>query len=350
MTGRLRYTAQEGIIVIDDTKVTGVNMSSTTLVVKSENNKSVNVTVQFSVRDCLPGEVNKRGDECDPCDRGTYSFNIHGHCLPCETHAECYGNATLVPADGYWHSTPFSPIMNRCVRSTACKYTERTQRLIQYSANSTRLKAKWDEIQSMLAETHPDTRMPMNFSDYPQCVEGYDGPLCGSCLQHFGRSFSGECKSCPSTVKYTRLFTVLSVLWTFVVIGINCVVTLLSTRMRIELARLEARKDAVQHRPAFKRSPPVTENMVREMHALQGRTGVIAMISIGRMHHSYMHCACSQWDDRRDRPIRSRVQRPSETEPRCRCAVDGDAQDPDQLPSDHEHRSRTASRLEICPF
>jgi hypothetical protein len=43
----------------------------------------------------------KSGDSCTAC------------CLTCPTHASCPGGALLVPAAGYWHSSPTSMVMHR---------------------------------------------------------------------------------------------------------------------------------------------------------------------------------------------------------------------------------------------
>lgn len=35
-------------------------------------------------------------------------------CKPCPQHAKCIGLGVIIPVDGYWHSAPHSPLMQRC--------------------------------------------------------------------------------------------------------------------------------------------------------------------------------------------------------------------------------------------
>lgn len=47
-----------------------------------------------------------------------------GACLNCPAHAVCPSGPVLLPAPGYWHSSPNSPLVLRCPNSDACTYDD----------------------------------------------------------------------------------------------------------------------------------------------------------------------------------------------------------------------------------
>jgi hypothetical protein len=74
---------------------------------------SVNFTVH--IRGCHVGEVtDKEGDVCEPCGGGTFSLNPANHtCDNCPADATCPGGSVIVPMEGFWHSSNFSPQIHR---------------------------------------------------------------------------------------------------------------------------------------------------------------------------------------------------------------------------------------------
>ena len=91
------------------------------------------------------------------------------------THA---GNATFVPADGYWHSAANSTQLHSCPRSSACTYSagrSRTQALLTCQENwyslYTNSSIPSDELARAQAAL-PCQLWNIN-SAYPQCVSHF---------------------------------------------------------------------------------------------------------------------------------------------------------------------------------
>ena len=271
--GRVRYKAREGIASINDTKAWGISRNST-LTIVSESDHSIKATLQLTTRECHPGEI-APAEVCDSCPVDQYSFSpSHEDCYVCEKNAECPGGAVLIPAEGYWHSTPFSPVFYRCIYVEACRYDDRRDRLAKFYADALAL-------QSMLYQMNADVDgqgIDPDIADYQQCSEGYEGPLCGSCQDGYGHSYNGQCEQCPEGqgTAGSRLF--LTVLWLFVLIGVNCTVTLMSTGARVALVKYEKRLAARNERRTLQRSPPVRNSAVRSA-MLRGQSRVCNFIS-----------------------------------------------------------------------
>lgn len=82
--------------------------------------------IQVTVRDCMPGEVQRTDDTCMTCPATTYSFTpTSTQCLSCPANGNCSGGATLIPnwapGLGYWHSAYDSTYMAACPNADACK-------------------------------------------------------------------------------------------------------------------------------------------------------------------------------------------------------------------------------------
>ena len=89
------------------------------------------VVIKFEVQKCAIGEVSLGGGTlCEPCSTTTYNFN------PDEDHSckECPENGicttrVILPDRGYWHPTPCSTHIQKCLSTDACDADNRRQTL-----------------------------------------------------------------------------------------------------------------------------------------------------------------------------------------------------------------------------
>lgn len=251
VVGDMRYTAVKGRVRIKNTRAWGINIDSAELRIQSVLNASMEVKVTFSTRSCLIGE-HGRDSYCMSCPPEQYGFNAsYDSCEACDPYAMCKGGASLVPRDGYWHSTPFSPRFYPCLSSQACTYKNRSDYLTNYYNNPVELKEALEELELYLKD---EGELP-DFSGYQQCAEGYEGLRCGSCQTGFGNSLNGECIKCPSQRTVSILLGMAYFLWTFIILGANAAITLLSAKSRIRLVQYECQSTLIRNKtPVLKRS------------------------------------------------------------------------------------------------
>ena len=87
----------------------------------SDTVPSVELVIQIS--SCTLNQViSENGDICQDC--GDSSYNLqpeerHPGCVPCPENARCDGKA-IRPTNGYWHQTPCSVRIQRCLTRDAC--------------------------------------------------------------------------------------------------------------------------------------------------------------------------------------------------------------------------------------
>ena len=111
----------------------------------------------LKIENCSVGQVLTNG-YCQWCQQNTYSFNPEEPCHPCEPNADCTGANELIPQFGHWHSSNYSTQIHPCPRPKVCNNTEFRQ----------------------------------------QCVDGYEGNLCGSCMPGFSWNGPFRCGECLS--------------------------------------------------------------------------------------------------------------------------------------------------------
>ena len=265
IVGDHRYRAVNGTVVIDSTRVYGVNVTNT-LTITAEGNRDVYLQLNLTTRECYPGEA-VQSDHCVACADDKYGFDpSQEDCRNCEEHARCSGGAVLVPIAGYWHSTPFSPTFCKCIDQKACQYEGRTENLTAFYKDAAVLKSRLDDLDDVINEGQM-------FSEYRQCLEGYDGPLCGSCQPGYGHSHSYECKACPQGEAIGLRFTLIAV-WLFVVIGLNCVITLMTTNARVAFAKRELQERIIAQRRVLERAEHIHAVLTRVSHAASGELGM----------------------------------------------------------------------------
>lgn len=187
--------------------------------------------VQGSVflRDCILGErYNSIGFVCESCPFETFTiYKDVPKCETCPDYARCAGNASWVPIDGYWHSSPLSVIMIQCLNEEACSYTNRTQIL----------ENKRDANLEAFLERFEETENPdFTNEEYPQCKNGYDGPLCGSCEHGYGQVNGNSCVRCTSRILAAFVVIFLAI-WQLVFVGftIRSAIVMIYDKKRLEI-------------------------------------------------------------------------------------------------------------------
>ena len=201
ISGQRVATAESGSVVFSKATAIG-NASIHSLTFVPRDGQADVVLEQISIRQCFAGESKIEIDDtrhiCDPCDQEQFGFNYSYPCDGCPDNARCSGKAVLIPVSGYWHSTPYSPIMHECLLEEACQYKGRRKRLEAYYKESASLVPSQATVSN---------------EEYPQCAEEYTGPLCGSCVKGYGHVIDGECVECRQ-VWLTAILIGVVCLWT----------------------------------------------------------------------------------------------------------------------------------------
>ena len=95
-----------------------------------EGSKLEPLTFEIEVRSCKLGEFSQEnGTLCVPCSGSQYNFDPEATtCEPCPENGNCDTNV-IYPYAGYWHPTPCSRHVQRCVSREACDFAEREEKL-----------------------------------------------------------------------------------------------------------------------------------------------------------------------------------------------------------------------------
>ena len=96
-----------------------------------EQINSMEITVE--VKSCDMGEVpSGNGTFCEPCTTSTFSFHPDDDlaCHPCPENGNCE-TRVILPKKGYWHKTPCSEHIQRCLASDGCDFEDRQQDMIE---------------------------------------------------------------------------------------------------------------------------------------------------------------------------------------------------------------------------
>ena len=201
ISGQRVASADSGSVVLSKATAIG-NASIHSLMFVPRDNPGAVILQHISIRQCTAGESKIEIDStrhiCDPCDQEQFGFNYSYPCDGCPDNARCSGKAVLIPVSGYWHSTPYSPIMHECILEEACQYKGRRKRLEAY----------YKEPASLVL-----SHATVSNEDYPQCAEEYTGPLCGSCAKGYGHVIDGECVECRQ-VWLTAILICIVCFWT----------------------------------------------------------------------------------------------------------------------------------------
>lgn len=94
----------------------------------------------------------------------------------------CAGGGSIVPSDGYWHSSPESEDFTKCVNRDACTFPRRVELLQAFHANVTNATGV-----ATLGEAVAKGAFDFDAYQQLQCAEGYTGALCAKCARGYGR-------------------------------------------------------------------------------------------------------------------------------------------------------------------
>ena len=239
--GERRYVAERGVVNINNTRGIGIGISRAAVSIEAADDPSLRTEIAFSTRSCYPGEEETE-ISCDVCRPTEYTFSpASPGCQQCEPHAICNGGAAMVPEDGYWHSTPFSPQFHECIVREACSYPGREEILTAFYADRYAV-----EIELRSANQSLEAGEKPIFPNDEQCASGYRGVLCGSCEPGYGHFPGGECVECPVNKGGAILIAVLTALWMTFFVGINLATTLSSTYRQIRAALWKKEATTVQ--------------------------------------------------------------------------------------------------------
>ena len=93
-------------------------------------------TMTVHVRNCTIGEVPVGKTKiCNNCSTSAYNFDPEAEeCQPCPEHGDCT-TRVIIPNAGYWHASPCSVNIARCLTSYACNFDNRLERLANLTRN-----------------------------------------------------------------------------------------------------------------------------------------------------------------------------------------------------------------------
>lgn len=152
IAGQLVSVAENGIVTFDALTFTA-DPGTYSLIFLADDLPPVRSSV--TIRSCIIGEFNVTDQKiCTNCSAGFFGLDPMVPCQQCHESAECTGGPVLVPRDGHWHSTPYSPQIHTCLSSEACSYDGRLDVLRTF----------YDDLHSL----EPGNVLLSNF-EYPQC-------------------------------------------------------------------------------------------------------------------------------------------------------------------------------------
>ena len=143
---------------------------------------------------------------------------------------------------------------------------------MQFYEDPEKLKRQLDRLDRYLENNQMEEP---DFADYQQCDEGYGGPLCGSCQQGYGHSYTGECEACPERRSAARLRFFFTVVFLFFVVGTNCIITLVSSRARVTLAKHEMKTAAKTATGTLSAISPARNPSATSSRLISGRSGIL---------------------------------------------------------------------------
>ncbi|GMH36924.1 hypothetical protein BSKO_04797 [Bryopsis sp. KO-2023] len=232
VAGQLVSTAVGGVVTFDSLTVTA-DPGTYNLTFAAEGLPLI--TTEFSIRGCMVGEFNVTDKKiCTNCSTGFYGLDPMVPCQQCDEKAMCSGGPVIVPVDGWWHSTPFSPLIHECLTEEACAFDGRSNLLSSFYLDRPNLDPSNDTVKN---------------DAYPQCNDGYMGVLCGSCSLGYGHFAGGECVKCNKSKRLTALFIFLVALWTLILLGFTIRSELSAIRDFNEMRTIVARKARKKTRP-----------------------------------------------------------------------------------------------------
>ena len=112
-----------------------VESGSYNISIRFNDSKLEPFPVVLHIRPCKVGEtISESRTYCQPCGGNAYSFDVdnpEAECKNCPDHASCETNVIL-PDGGYWHQSPCSSRVERCITFRACDYQGRKKKLSDF--------------------------------------------------------------------------------------------------------------------------------------------------------------------------------------------------------------------------
>ena len=146
-----------------------------TLTVKFGEEAIEDIVVTVRVRSCFIGEINSTEDGGICTDCGTTEYNFHPQanvCLRCPENGNCESQM-ITPEDGYWHRTPCSDHLHRCLPTSACVSENRSDILKTKvrGESSCDFEGDWieDYTQAQCAKVRCIAQFPDILSSYFVC-------------------------------------------------------------------------------------------------------------------------------------------------------------------------------------
>ena len=162
--------------------------------------ESFEITVE--VKPCDIGEVpSGNGTFCVSCNVASYSFSPEedAECHPCPENGDC-SSQVILPNRGYWHQTPCSEHIQRCLTEEACDSGNREDALSELTQDVQTCQFDDQYLQNYTEAQCREVSIVLDYG-LPQVSsgsQGHEGPLCGSCKESYGKSHSHLCEKCRS--------------------------------------------------------------------------------------------------------------------------------------------------------
>ncbi|GMH40814.1 hypothetical protein BSKO_08718 [Bryopsis sp. KO-2023] len=143
-------------------------------------------TLVVEVEGCRAGELSA-GDTCRECQAGTFSALAEQRfCRPCQKGGVCR-NGVMVPQNEFWMLDPWAHHVVKC----------RTKKACQTTASGVKSGQTREDALLEFHRANPIVDIKYPSDNFTVCSPGYEGLLCGSCSEGYGRS-GVECKKCGS--------------------------------------------------------------------------------------------------------------------------------------------------------
>ena len=118
-------------------------------IVEFDQEQIPSLVITVEVKSCDLGEVpSANGTFCEPCTTSTFSFHPDDDltCHPCPENGDCRSQVIL-PNEDYWHASPCSKNIRKCLSSDACHNEKRVEKLKQKTQNISNCNISNKEIE-----------------------------------------------------------------------------------------------------------------------------------------------------------------------------------------------------------
>lgn len=142
------------------------------MVIKFSQKSLPPLEIIVEVRSCSVGEaLAANGTICTPCNAATYNFQPTEEtgCQPCPENAKCT-SAVIVPIAGFWHQSPCSNHIQRCLTDNPCGYKDRETKLDAFVEHLDRCNLTDNEILEYANLQCTEVRLNVLF--WQRCLEG----------------------------------------------------------------------------------------------------------------------------------------------------------------------------------